>query len=50
MTPEQALQLLDAAVSGALMSRVQHVRAQEAIRVLAGAIQDEKPINEDQPE
>ena len=50
MTPEQALQLLDVAVSGALMSRAQHVRVREAIGVLANVIQNDDPKDEDQAE
>lgn len=41
MTPEEALRLLDQAVSAALLTRTQHFRVQEAIRVLARTMRDE---------
>ncbi len=42
MTPEEALHLLDQAVSAALLTRTQHLRVQEAIRVLACTVRKEK--------
>ncbi len=43
MTPEEALRLLDQAVSAALLTRTQHIRVQEAIRVLARVVRNEEP-------
>lgn len=46
MTPQEALHLLDQAVSAALLTRTQHFRVQEAIRVLARTVRNEKPDDE----
>lgn len=43
MQPDEALRLLDQAVSAALLTRTQHIRVQEAIRVLARVVRNEEP-------
>ncbi len=47
MTPQEALRLLDQAVSAALLTRPQHARAQEAIQVLARAMLNDEADGED---
>lgn len=39
MTPEQALQVLDQAASQAALGRAAHVQVQEAVKVLAKALE-----------
>ncbi len=40
MTPQEALRVLDLAAGAALMTRMQHVKAQEAIQILTRALQN----------
>ncbi len=47
MTSQEALHLIDQAVSAALLTRAQHVKAQQAIQVLAQAIPHDEPDGED---
>lgn len=38
MTPEQALQILDSATATAHMTRADHIRAQQAVEIIAAAL------------
>ncbi len=50
MTPQEALRVLDVAAGAASMSRMQHVKAQEAVQILTRAIQNDPPDEADGPE
>lgn len=47
MKPEEALALVDNALSQINMSRADHIKAQEAIRVLSEAIKPKKEEKKD---
>ena len=43
MTPQEALRVLDLAAGAALLTRTQHVKAQEAIQILSRTLQNGPP-------
>ncbi len=50
MTPQEALRVLDLAAGAALMTRMQHVKAQEAIQILTRALKNDSPDEVNDPE